>query len=155
MSEIVRRAKAIALECAEKLDLEIVEVEWVKENNNRILRIIANHEHGLTLDHSTALNEAISERLDQEDFIQGEYFLEVSSPGVERKLKSNQEIIKAIDEYIYIKTYQKVAGHKEFTGYLRDYDGEIVTIEVMEKGRKKVYQIEKRLISLIRLAIKF
>jgi ribosome maturation factor RimP len=155
MSYIVNKAKEIANKCAEKLGLEIVDVEWVKEHNIRILRIIADHPDGLTIDHSTALNEEISAKLDEEDFIDGEYYLEVSSPGLERELRNDDEIFKAINEYIYIKCYQKVDGVKEFEGYLRNFDGETVTIEINDKGRKKEIRIAKKIISLIRLAIKF
>lgn len=155
MSYIVNKAKEIANKCAEKLGLEIVDVEWVKEHNIRILRIIADHPDGLTIDHSTALNEEISAKLDEEDFIEGEYYLEVSSPGLERELRNDDEIFKAINEYIYIKCYQKVDGVKEFEGYLRNFDGETVTIEINDKGRKKEIRIAKKIISLIRLAIKF
>jgi len=155
MSDIVKKAIEIANDCAKNLDLEIVDVEWVKENNIRILRIIADSPHGLTIDQSTALNEAISSKLDEENFIEGEYYLEVSSPGLERELKNDQDIKKAINEYIYIKLYQKFEGRKEFEGYLRDFDGEFVTIEIMEKGRNKTFKLAKNMISMIRLAVKF
>jgi ribosome maturation factor RimP len=155
MSKIVERAKVIATEYADKLNLEIVDVEWVKENHSNILRIIADTEVGLTIDESVSLNEAISIRLDEEDFIEEDYMLEVSSPGIERPLKNDQDIINAIDKYIFIKTYSPVDGIKEFTGYLKSYIDGIITISVNNKGRLKEHKIEKSMISKIRLAVKF
>ena len=155
MSKIVDRAREIAEECAITLNLEIVDVEWVKEHSNNILRISADKESGLTIDDSVSLNEAISERLDEEDFIEEEYMLEVSSPGLERPLKNENDITKAIGKYINLKTYSAIDGIKEFEGYLIDFNAGILTVEVNVKGHKKAYTIERSKISKIRLAIKF
>lgn len=155
MSKIVALATQIALTCAKDLGLEIVDVEWVKENHNNILRIIADKDGGLNIDDSITLNEAISLRLDEEDFINEEYMLEVSSPGIERPLKNDNDIINAIGDYINIRTYAAIEGIKEFEGYLKDYSDGKISIEVNIKGKSKTYIIEKSKISKIRLAVKF
>lgn len=155
MSKIVNQATQIALACAKTLGLEIVDVEWVMENHNHILRIIADKDGGLTIDDSVSLNEAISARLDEEDFINEEYMLEVSSPGLERPLKTDADIKNAIGEYINIRTYVNIEGLKEFEGYLKDFNDGKITIEVNIKGRSKQFIIEKSKISKIRLAVKF
>ena len=90
MNEIELRSEKLARACAEKLDLEIVEVEYVKERGIKILRIIADSSEGLDVDKATALNQMISEALDVEDYIKEEYYLEVSSPGLERELKKEK-----------------------------------------------------------------
>src|SRR5690554_2738730 len=122
MSKIVNRTKEIAIELAKELGLEIIDVEWIKEHEDFILRIICdNPKTGLSIDDSVALNEKLSKKLDEEDFIDKSYMLEVSSPGLERELRNDEEINMAIDKYVCIKLYAKLEGEKEFTGYLRDF----------------------------------
>lgn len=154
MDEIILKATDIANKCAEKIGLKILEVEYVHEHGIKILRIIADSNQGLTIDESTELNQLISEELDKDDFIHDEYYLEVSSPGLERPLKNTEDIKAAIGEYINIRTYEKIDGQKEFNGTLLSYD-DIVKLEVNVKGRIKTLAIEKQKISKIRLAVKF
>ena len=101
--EYETKALALATKVASKLNLNIEEVCWVNESNNYILRIIASKDDGyFDIDDCTRLNEAISQELDKEDFIKEEYMLEVSSEGAEKVLKSEEAIIKNINEYIHI-----------------------------------------------------
>ena len=79
----VDKVRTLAESEAKKIGLNIESVEWVFENEVYILRIIADKGDGLDIDDATALNEALSELLDKEDFIKEEYMLEVSSPGIE------------------------------------------------------------------------
>lgn len=153
--EIVEKALIIANRCAEKLNLKIVEIEYIKENNIKILRVIAIDEETLDIDQATDLNNLISEELDKEDFIDEEYYLEVSSPGIERQLKTDEEIREAKDKYICISTYVKVEGLKEIYGYLREYQDKIIKIETNIKGRIKMIEIPFDQISKVRLAVKF
>ncbi len=153
--EIVEKALILANKCAEKLKLKIVEVEYAKENNRNILRIIAIDDETLDIDQATDLNNLISEELDKEDFIDEEYYLEVSSPGIERELKTEGEISKAQDKYVCINTYEKIEGLKEIYGYLREYLNKIIKVETNIKGRIKTIEIPFEKISKIRLAVKF
>ena len=100
--------KKIAIEEADKLNLTICSVNWVNEYGTLILRIIADAEKGLTIDQSTDLNEAISNRLDIIDSIEEDYMLEVSSPGIERELETEEDISKSIGEYVYIELKEHI-----------------------------------------------
>ena len=163
--DIVSKAKAIAIKEAEKLNLIIEEVEWVKENDYNILRIIADKDGGLDINDATNLNERISEVLDQEDFISDEYMLEVSSPGAERELKQDSEIAAAIDEYVHIDFINPIMITKDAKildceGYLSSVSKEdekllSVTVNIHIKGRIKKLEIERQNIKFIRKAIKF
>ena len=155
MKAIEIRSEKLAKKCAEELNLEILEVSFVKENGSRILRIIADSKGGLTIDEATALNEKISDALDREDFIDEEYFLEVSSAGLERELKKEEDIINAIGEYICIKTYEKVENMKEIYGDLESYDGNTFVLDCLIKGRHKKITIDKKITSKVRMAVKF
>ena len=92
----IEKTLKIANELASSLGLTIEDVEWVKEAGEFILRIIADSKEGLTIDQATELNNLISDRLDVENYIEEEYMLEVSSPGIERVLKNDEDIINSI-----------------------------------------------------------
>ena len=158
VKKIIEKAREIALEEASKLNLEIIDVDYVKENGIKILRIIAEGKEGLTIDESALLNNAISERIDmipERDFIEEEYYLEVSSEGLEKELRKDEDIFASIGKYICIKTYEKVDGLKEIYGDLGDYKDGIVTINYLVKTQRKTVSIQKEKISKIRLAVKF
>lgn len=157
MDEIIRKSEIIANDCAAKLNLKIISVEFVCENGMNILRVIAENEAegGLTLDDASALNELISDKLDDEDFIVEEFCLEVSSEGIEKELKTSDDITKAIGKYIFVKLYEKINGIKEIYGDLINFDGEVLDINYMAKNIKKNIKIPKEKISKIRLAVKF
>ena len=136
----------------------IILVNYIKENGIKILRIIAEGKEGLTIDESALLNNAISERIDmipERDFIEEEYYLEVSSEGLEKELRKDEDIFASIGKYICIKTYEKVDGLKEIYGDLVDYKDGIVTINYLVKTQRKTVSIQKEKISKIRLAVKF
>ena len=156
----VSKALALAESCALKLNLEIIEVEWVKEANVYILRIIADSENGLSIDEATDLNNLISEALDEEDFISEDYMLEVSSPGIERVLKTEVDIIKSLNDYVHIDfindfEIMKNVYLKDIEGTLISYEDDVFVLSVNLKGRIKNISIEKNNVLLIRKAIKF
>lgn len=153
--KIVKQAEEIAKECASRFNYQILDCEYVKEFGVYILRIIADSPNGLSIDEATELNEAISAELDKYDFIEDEYYLEVSSPGLERPLKTEEDIISAVGEYINIKLYEKIENQKELNGDLLDYTDGILTLKVNIKGINKTLKIERKKISKLRLAVKF
>lgn len=155
MTEKMKTIKAIANNCAKSLDIEIVSAEFVKEMGMKILRIIARKEPTLTIDDSSDLNKLISEALDEVDLIDEEYYLEVSSEGLEKELKTDSEIKQAIGEYVCIRLYEKIDGKKEILGDLIDYSNEIIKLNIVNKNRQAELLINKDKIAKIRLAIKF
>ena len=141
---------------AQKLGLNILEIEFVNEHEMKILRVTADRPgEGLSVDDSTLLNQQISDNLDNMEIDEENYYLEVSSPGIERHLKTSEEMCAAINEYICVKTYQKIDGIKEFYGYLKNIDENDLTIEVNIKGKSRMLIIPVSQISLVRLAVKF
>lgn len=156
--EIIRVTKEIATQEAVKVNLEIVEVDYVLENGIRILRVIAEQEGDADVDVFGELNRLISDRIDlipEKDFIEEEYYLEVSSVGIEKELKTDDDILKNIGKYVYVKTYEKVDGIKEVYGDLVDYKDGLVTIKYLVKTVRKQVVIQKDKISKIRLAVRF
>ncbi|AQQ53721.1 ribosome maturation factor RimP [Planococcus lenghuensis] len=156
MSRITEQVEQIAQPIISGLNLELVDVEFVKEGKNWFLRVyVDNPESTIDIEQCAAVSEKLSEELDARDPIEQNYFLEVSSPGAERPLKKERDFANAIGKYVYIKTYEPIDGLKEFEGYLRQADEQEVTVEIKIKTRKKTVVIGRDKIAVARLAIDF
>jgi ribosome maturation factor RimP len=152
VTEIVEEMAAPILE---ELDLELVEVEYVKEGRNWFLRVYIDKDGGVDIEECGLVSEKLSEQLDEKDPISNNYFLEVSSPGAERPLKKDRDYIKAIGKNVHVKTYEPIDNEKEFEGILKDFDGSHVTLEIKIKTRKKELVIPYDKIAKARLAVSF
>ena len=160
MNYILNKVKEMAIDKANALDLEIIDVEWVNEYGTNILRIIADSKEMLNIDQATALNEAISLGLDELDLIEDEYMLEVSSPGIERELKTEEDINNNMNNYVHIDflTHYPITQKNkvlELEGYLRSFSNNVFEIEYNNRGQIKKLLVNKDQIKLIRQAIKF
>lgn len=119
--------------CEEK-GYEIVEVEYVKEGSEYILRIYAEKEGGITIEDCVVISKYIDPILDGEDIIENEYRLQVSSPGLDRTLKKEKDFTRYAGRVVELKTYDKVNDSKEHEGVLKGLiDGNIVLIENEEE----------------------
>ena len=156
MNKVTSIIEELVTPIVDELELELVDIEFVKEGRDWFLRIyVDTPAGGIDILQCAQVSERLSEKLDENDPIEQNYYLEVSSPGAERPLKKQQDFEKAIGNYIYVKTYEPVKEQKEFYGYLRAYTEEFLEIEIRIKTRKLTIQIEKQKIAQARLAIDF
>ena len=139
---------------AEELELEFKEVIFVRESGMSILRVIVDKKGKLTTDDCSDLSMLISDDLDKLDIEIENYYLEVTSPGIERKLEFS-ELNEVLGSYVFVKLYRKIQGEKEFYGDLVSYEEDKVTLKINFSGRFKNVEFEKKDIALIRMAIKF
>ena len=153
--QIEKRSLELAKRCALKLGYEIISVDYVFENGIKILRVIGTSENGFSIDDATKLNEEISAELDVEDYIDEEYYLEVSSEGIERELRNDKDIKDAVGSYIYAKFYEKIDNIKDVYGDLESFEDNVLIIKYNDKGRIKHIKVLKEQICKIRMAIKF
>ncbi|WP_100399317.1 ribosome maturation factor RimP [Bacillus sp. FJAT-44742] len=137
----------------EEMNLELVDVEFKKEGENWFLRVFIDGENGVDIEECGKVSEQLSEKLDQEDPIKQAYYLEVSSPGAERPLKTEKDMYKAIGKNVYVTTYEPVEGEKAFEGALIDFDGSVLQIEVKVKQKKKTYEVPYDKVAKARLAV--
>lgn len=131
---------------------ELVDVEYVKEGGSWYLRAYIDKPGGITVDDCEIVNRALGDLLDEHDFIEESYILEVSSPGLGRPLKKERDFARSLGEEVEIRTYRMVNKQKEFRGILKAYDKDTVTIEE-EEGQDQIFEREN--IALIRLAFDF
>lgn len=132
--------------------LEVVDVEFVKEGSNWYLRIYIDKNGGVDILDCEAVSKYIDPILDERNFISQSYILEVSSPGLTRKLKKNRDFKRHIGDYVEFKLFKSIDGYKDFVGELLGFDDETVTIK-FEEDDIKVF--ERKKIASIRLAILF
>ena len=130
---------------------ELVDIEYVKEGPNWYLRLYIDKQGGVTVEDCQRVSESLSDVLDEVDPIEHSYILEVSSPGVERPLKTRRDFDYFKGREVEIKLYAPVDGKKEFTGVLEGLENGVVTVSTPE-GR---LQFQKDKIASARLAFKF
>jgi ribosome maturation factor RimP len=155
MSKVIEVVEQIVEPIVNDLNLELVDIEYVKEGKSWFLRVFIDKEQGIDIEECGMVSEKLSEKLDELDPIPYNYFLEVSSPGAERPLKKQKDFEKAIGKNVHIKTYEPIDGEKTFEGVLTNYTGDTVTVEVKIKTRKKTIEIPFEKVASARLAVTF
>ena len=133
------------------LGFELVDVEYVKEGGTWYLRAYIDKPGGITVDDCETVSREFSDKLDEADFIEEAYIMEVSSPGLGRPLKKEKDFKRSIGKEVEIRTYRPIDREKEFYGVLKAYDENSVTIDCEEEERT----FQKAEIALIRLAFDF
>lgn len=139
----------LAAPIVEKEHFELVDVEFIKEAGNWYLRIYIDKPEGITLDDCQIVSEQVGEILDKKDPIEQSYFLEVSSPGLDRPLKKDRDFEKYKGELVDVKVFQAVNGKKVFQGELMGLKDDKICIkpektdEIMEFERDKVATVKR------------
>jgi ribosome maturation factor RimP len=152
MAETVnKRVEAVAQPVLEELGLELLEVQYRREQSGWVLRLIIDRQDGVSLEDCAAVSREISQLLDIEDFIDQAYNLEVSSPGLDRPLKSMADFQRFTGSRTKIKTIEPIAGQHVFIGRILQTAGETIILEV---GRKEV-AIPFSQVSKARLEVEF
>lgn len=146
-----QKAEQLIAPIVSQQGFELVDVEYVKEGSTFYLRAYIDKPGGITVDDCEIVSRAFSDRLDEEDFIEDAYIMEVSSPGLGRPLKKEKDYERSMGKELEIRTYRAVNREKEFYGILTAYDENSVTITC--DGEEKTF--EKSEIALIRLALDF
>ena len=148
---MIERIKKLVKEPIEKAGYELYDVEYVKEGNDMILRIIIdNKEDNISLDDCVIVTDIINPIIDKDDPIPNEYMLEVCSAGAERRLRNKDDERKYLGSYVHVETSEET--HE---GYLEEVNDTSIVIKINLKGRMKNILINDEDISFIRLAIKF
>ena len=147
-----KKAEALILPIINKNNYELVDVEFVREGSNWFLRAYVDKEGGFSVNDCEKVSREFSDLLDEEDFIEESYILEISSPGLGRPLKKDKDFARSIGEEVELKLYKAVENQREFSGTLEAYDDLTVTIGF--EGYVKT-AFDRKNIALIRLAVDF
>lgn len=139
MTNIEKSVKQLVEPIINNIGYNVYDVIYEKEGQDNYLRIFIDKDGIIDLNDCEKVNDAINDILDEKDPIKNQYMLEVSSPGIERRLRSNEHLKKAIDKKIEIHTFEKVENQKVLIGILKSYDEDsivIVPVENMESNNK-------------------
>ncbi|MCD7762020.1 MAG: ribosome maturation factor RimP [Lachnospiraceae bacterium] len=147
-----QKTEALLAPLMEQHRFELVDVEYVKEGGSWYLRAYIDKPGGITIDDCELISRSLSDLLDEQDFIEDTYILEVSSPGLGRPLKKDRDFERSIGEKVEIRTFHQIDHRKEFTGILKEFDKNTVTIETDDM---ETMLFQRADIALIRLAFDF
>ncbi|SNX55478.1 ribosome maturation factor RimP [Thermoanaerobacterium sp. RBIITD] len=151
MSKIEELTKNLVIPAIEENNFELVDVEYKKEGNNWYLRVYIDKDGGITLDDCQIISEYLSEKLDEVDPIENSYILEVSSPGIDRPLKTKKDYDKFKGNLVEVSLYQSIDKKKKYEGELVGLiDSKVV---ISDKGIQREFDIKN--VSLVKPVIKF
>lgn len=136
--DIIRRTEEILNEILVDEDIFLVEVDYTKENNIYYLKVYLDTVDGITIDQCSDVSRILSNKLDELDYIEDSYFLEVSSPGLDRPFKTYEDFKRNINELIEVNLYAKKNGEKLYVGKLINIEDDSITIKIENKENKEI-----------------
>ena len=143
MAKIEEKVEELVKEKIENIGYSLYDVEYAKEGPNYYLRIYIDKPDGIDLNDCEKVNDEINDLLDQADYIKDQYFLEVSSPGIERILKKDSHLEQNIGNQVEEKLYKKDEnGRKSYIGELKAFDADTITIDEIKFDRKNIAQLK-------------
>lgn len=145
MANIEQKVESLVSGKINELGYGLYDVEYVKEGKDYFLRIYIDKEDGIDLNDCEKVSNELTNLLDEADYIKEQYFLEVSSPGIERVLRKDIHLKQNIGNKIEVKLFKPVEKQKQFIGILTNFNDEIIEIENERKlsiNRKNIAQIK-------------
>ncbi len=133
--------------------LELIDVQFVKEGPHRYLRVVIDKEDGVSLDDCGDVSKFLNKKLDEMDLIEEQYFLEVTSPGVERELKRDEDFKKYSGKLVQAKLFQPINGQKVIQGILNGLNEDKKIIIQSENG--ECFEVPKSKVALVKLVVDF
>ena len=118
------------------LGYDLYDVRYEKEAKDYYLRIIIDKPAGIDINDCETVNNAINDILDEADYIKDQYFLEVSSPGLERILRKEKHFLRQIGKEVSVKLFKPINKQKELIGTLEEYNNTELTIKVDDETIK-------------------
>jgi ribosome maturation factor RimP len=107
----------------EDMGFELVDVEYVSNQGRWVLRLFIDKEGGVTIDDCARVSGELGDLIDVKNFIDHRYVLEISSPGLDRPLKKEKDILRAMNRKVKLRMVAPVKGSRNYSGYLRDFKG--------------------------------
>lgn len=135
MAKIEEKIEELVTKPINDLGYRVYDVMYVKEGKDNYLRIFIDNDEGISLNDCEKVNDAITDMLDEADLIKDQYFLEISSPGVERNIRKDKHFEESIGKEVNIKLFKPLdSKEKEITGILKSFDNDNINIELEDKN---------------------
>ena len=129
LASIEEKVEQLIVKPIQELGYELYDVQYSKEGKDYFLRVFIDSPKGIGLDDCEKVSNGINDILDSADYIKEQYFLEVSSPGVERVLRKDKHLEDNIGNVVEIKLFKPLDGKKEYIGTLNKFDKEKIEID--------------------------
>ena len=149
MAKIEEKVEELIKDKIENIGYSLYDVEYAKEGPNYYLRVYIDSPNGIDLNDCEKVSNEINDVLDEANYIKEQYFLEVSSPGIERILRKDSHLEQNVGNQVEVKLFKKDEnGNKNYIGELKGFDEDTITVEVTDKidevkiERKNIAQIK-------------
>ena len=154
--EVEKYITNLMLPLLEGTGISLNDVEYVREKD-WYLRVFIDKPEGIEIDDCQLVSEKLAAVLDEKDPIKEKYYLEVSSPGLDRPLKKDKDFVNCYGKKIDITFFAPYEGNKMLTGVLISHDAESVSLKVISKGKeaKEPLTIARNLIAAMKPHIDF
>lgn len=150
-NNLISRLKDEVEKDINELGYELVDIEFKTESGENYLRFYIYNEEGIVIDDCEKVSRFLDIKLDELDLINKQYYLEVSSPDLNRPLKTDDDLRRNLGTILEVGLYRKVNGSKDYQGELVSYDNETITLSVNDED----VTIDRKDISIIKVAIIF
>ncbi len=158
MSKVEEKVEEIVTKTINDLGYDVYDVMYVKEGKDNYLRIFIDNSEGISLEDCEKVNNAITDMLDDANYIKDQYFLEISSPGIERHIRKEKHLQQSIGEDVYVKTFDIIPNlkSKEITGVLKEFDENSILIELdNDTENENIVKIDRKNIALMKRIYKW
>ncbi|MGE4282192.1 MAG: ribosome maturation factor RimP [Clostridia bacterium] len=142
----------LAQPLAQQNGCEVVDIEFKREGASWFLRVFIDKKDGITIEDCEIVSKDISAELDRVDLIEQSYYLEVSSPGLDRPLKKEQDFLRHLGDKVEVKLYKALNGTKKLTGILEEYHDDRIILHLEDDSK---LELTKEKIALVRLFVDF
>ena len=146
MASIEEKIESLVTKPINNLGYDVYDVQYVKEGKDYYLRIFIDKQEGIDLNDCEKVNNEINNLLDEADYIKDQYFLEISSPGIERILRKDKHLKDNIGKMIEVKLFKPINKQKNIEGTLNNFDKDFILLKADEKEIK----IDRKDISVIK-----
>ena len=151
MSKIEGKIENLILNTIEDLGYELYDVIYEKEAQDYYLRIFIDTPEGISLQDCEKVNDAINNMLDEANYIKEQYFLEVSSPGVERMLRKDKHLQANLAKKIECNLFHPIRKTKQIEGILKEFDQDKLILQVQLEEKEENIEIERKNIAKMKL----
>ena len=144
-AQMLEKLEATLTPVVELQNYELYDIEYVKEGGGRILRLFIDKDEGIDIDDCERVSRAVEAVLDEQDLISGEYRLQVSSPGVERKIKKPAHFTRFIGHKMEVRLFaphEPVSGRKKFTGILTAFANNQAILKTPEDDQSFTFDLQ-------------
>lgn len=146
MANIEEKIESLVTKPINNLGYDVYDVQYVKEGKDYYLRIFIDKPDGIDLNDCEKVNNEINNLLDEADYIKDQYFLEISSPGIERILRKDKHLKDNIGKMVEVKLFKPINKQKTIEGILNNFDNDFILL----KTNDDEIQISRKDISVIK-----